>query len=251
MAYSPLEQFEVAPLLLVTGPIVGDMVFALTNFVVWTVAVVAIVLGMHTYANNEYRLVPSHWSVAIETVYATVSSIVRGQIGERLEMYLPFIYTLFWFLLVVNLTGNVPYGHTITASGVAAMGLSLTIFLAVTIIGFTRHWLHFFAFFVPTGTPLGLVPVLVLIEVISYLARALSLGLRICANMLAGHMLLSILASFLFTLFTYSYVVAIATLVPFAIFVALMVLELAIAVIQAYVFVVLTSSYVKDAELLH
>jgi F-type H+-transporting ATPase subunit a len=127
----------------------------------------------------------------------------------------------------------------------------MTIFLGVTIIGFTRHWLHFFAFFVPAGTPLGLVPVLVLIEIISYIARAFSLGLRIIANILAGHLLISILASFLFTLFTYNYVVGFVTLIPFTIFVGLIVLELAIAIIQTYVFVVLTASYIKDAVLIH
>ena len=193
---SPLEQFEVGPLLQLTGAVIGNMRIAVTNFVVWTVAVVAIVLGIHTYANNNYRLVPSHWSVAVETVYATVSSIVRSQIGERLEIYLPFIYTLFWFLLVINLSGNVPYGHTLTASAVTSIGLSVTIFLGVTIIGFTRHWLHFFAFFVPAGTPLGLVPVLVLIELISYIARAFSLGLRIIANMMAGLFIIYILLTY-------------------------------------------------------
>lgn len=144
-----------------------------------------------------------------------------------------------------------PYGFTVTTSAIAAMGLSVTVFLGVTALGLTRHQVHFFAFYVPSGTPLVLVPLLTLIELISYLARAVSLSVRLGSNMVAGHTLLKILATFLHKLFASSLLVAVVTLLPFAIFVGLIGLELAVSLIQAYVFVVLTSSYLKDALELH
>lgn len=125
------------------------------------------------------------------------------------------------------------------------------IMIGVTILGLSIHKVHFFSFFLPAGTPLALVPVLAPIEMISYLARALSLGVRLLANMAAGHSLMKILAGFLFTLFTSGIIVSILTVIPFGIFVAIVVLEVAVSFLQAYVFTILTSSYIKDAIDLH
>lgn len=249
--HSPLEQFEVVPLLSITAPVVGSFVLALTNLGLYCVLTGGLVIALHVFADNSHRLVPSTWSVALESAYASVHSIVRDQIGSSHEVYTPFVYALFWFLLLANLNGNVPYGYTVTSSGIAAMALSLLVFFAVTVLGFSLHGLHFFAYFVPAGTPLGLVPMLVLIETISYLARAASLGVRLFANMVAGHTLLKILSTFLGQLFGASIFVAVVTLVPYAVFVALVGLEIAVSVIQAYVFCVLTCSYLKDAIELH
>lgn len=177
--------------------------------------------------------------------------MVRDQVGSRHEIYTPFIYALFMFILVANLNGNIPYGYTVTTSGIAALGLSVFVFLAVTILGLRLHGVHFFSYFVPSGTPLALVPMLVLIETVSYLARAASLGVRLFSNMTAGHTLLKILATFLAKLFSAGVIVAVITLIPFAVFVALIGLELAVSLIQAYVFCVLTCSYLKDAIELH
>jgi F-type H+-transporting ATPase subunit a len=176
---------------------------------------------------------------------------VREQIGIRNEIYLPFIYSLFFFLIISNLIGNIPYSFTITTSLILSVGLSVTIFIGVTILALFKHGLHFFSFFIPGGTPLALVPLLVLIEVISYLARALSLGVRLFANMMSGHTLLKILSTFLYQLFASGVIVAIFTLIPFAIFTAIIGLEVAVSIIQAYVFILLTSSYLKDAIELH
>jgi F-type H+-transporting ATPase subunit a len=155
------------------------------------------------------------------------------------------------FVLVSNLSGNVPYGYTTTTSMVTTLGLSVAIWVAVTVLALTKHGIHFFSFFVPSGTPLVLVPMLVLIELVSYVARALSLGLRLWANLTAGHTLLKILATFLGKLFTAGIITAVVTLIPFAVFVALVGLELAVSLIQAYVFTVLLCSYLKDAIDLH
>jgi F-type H+-transporting ATPase subunit a len=177
--------------------------------------------------------------------------MVRSQIGISNEKYLPFIYSLFFFILISNLIGNVPYGFALGTSVIVSLGLSFTIFIGVTLLGLARHRLHFFSFFVPAGTPGGLVPLLVLIEFISYIARAFSLGVRLFANLVAGHALLKILSGLLAKLFLAGVLVAVVTLVPFAIFTALVGLEIAVSFIQAYVFCLLTCSYLKDAIDLH
>jgi len=134
---------------------------------------------------------------------------------------------------------------------VVCLGLSLTIFIGVTILALSIHKVRFFSFFIPSGCPLGLVPLLVLIELISYLARAVSLGVRLFSNMMAGHTLLKILSTFLFQMFSSSILVAIFTLIPFALFIAIIGLELAVSIIQSYVFCTLTCSYLRDAIELH
>ena len=131
------------------------------------------------------------------------------------------------------------------------MGLSVIVFIGVTIMGLAIHKVHFFSFFLPAGTPLVLVPMLAPIELISYLSRAISLGVRLFSNMVAGHSLMKILGGFLFTLFTTSVVVSIVTVIPFGVFLGIVALEVAVSFIQAYVFVVLTASYIKDAVDLH
>jgi F-type H+-transporting ATPase subunit a len=131
------------------------------------------------------------------------------------------------------------------------MGFSVMIFLGITILAVTRHGLHFFSFFLPAGTPGPLVPLLVIIEIISYVARAFSLGIRLFANLVAGHALLNILAGMLYKIMTIGVIAGIASVLPLAIFVALVGLEIAVSIIQAYVFVILTMSYLKDAIHLH
>jgi len=246
---SPLEQFEVTSLLGLNAPIIGYLNITLTNLALYSTLILLTIVGLHNMANNENKLLPSKWSIALESLFASINSMVREQIGK--EIYLPFIYSLFFFILIANLTGNVPYSFTITSSIIVSIGLSFTIFIGVTILGLSIHRLHFFAYFIPSGTPLALVPLLVLIELISYIARAGSLGIRLFANIVAGHTLLKILSTFLYQMFSGSLVIAILTLIPFSIFIALIGLELAVSIIQAYVLTILTCSYIKDAIELH
>src|SRR6266576_3345292 len=131
--------------------------------------------------------------------------MVREQLGK--EIYLPFIYSLFFFILISNLIGNIPYSYTITTSVIVTIGLSFTILTGVTILGLYIHKLHFFSYFVPSGTPLALVPLLVLIETVSYLARALSLCIRLFAILVAGHSLLKILSTFLYQMFNSTFII--------------------------------------------
>ena len=246
---SPLEQFEVTNLVGLNAPIFGYLNITLTNLALYSSLILFLIVGLHYMANNETKLVPSKWSIALESLFASINSMVREQLGK--EIYLPFIYSLFFFILIANLTGNVPYSYTITTSIIVTIGLSFTILVGVTILGLSIHKLHFFSYFIPSGTPLALVPLLCIIETVSYLARAFSLGIRLFANLVAGHTLLKILSTFLFQMFSGGIIVAILTLIPFSIFLALIGLELAVSFIQSYVFTLLVCSYIKDAIELH
>jgi len=251
MIHSPLEQFEVTSLVALDLPVLGYTHFSLTNLGLYTIITVYISLAFHFIANNNKQLVPSRWSISLESSFASVHGLVKAQIGSSNEVYLPFIYSLFFFVLFANLSGNIPYSFTVMTSMIASLGLSVMIFLGVTILGLQLHKLHFFSFFVPNGCPAALIPLLVPIEIISYLARAVSLGVRLFANMVAGHTLLKILSGFLAPMFTGGVIMAVITLIPFTVFVALIGLEIAVSFIQAYVFCILTASYIKDAIDLH
>src|ERR1700726_3859631 len=164
---SPLEQFEVTSLLGLNAPIFGYLNITITNLALYSILTLILVIGLNYMANNETKLLPSKWSIAIESIFASINSIVREQIGK--EIYLPFIYSLFIFILFANLIGIIPYSFTITSSAIVSIGISFTIFISVTILGLVLHNIKFFSYFIPNGTPLGLVPLLVIIELISYI----------------------------------------------------------------------------------
>src|SRR5882762_10438550 len=188
----------------------------------------------------------------VKHLHSTVHGIVINQINaNKGQIYFPFIYALFIFILVNNLVGLVPYSFASTSHFILTFSLSFTIVLGATILGFQKHGLKFFSLFVPSGCPLALLPLLVLIELISYLSRNVSLGLRLSANILSGHMLLNILAGFTYNIMTSGIVFFFLGLLPLAFIIAFSGLELAIAFIQAQVFVVLTCSYIKDGLDLH
>lgn len=248
---SPLEQFEVVNLISLNAPILGHLNISLTNLGLYSIFVLSVILSFHILGNNEGKLIPSKWSLGLESSYASILSMVREQIGSHNEEYFPLVYSVFFFIVIANLTGNVPYNFTIGTSIIVSLGLSITIFIAVTVLAITKHKLAFFSFFVPAGTPLPLTPILTLVELVSYFARAFSLGIRLLANLAAGHTLLKILSTFLAKMFTSSVIMAILTVVPFIIFVGIIGLEIAVSIIQAYVFSLLFCSYIKDAIELH
>ncbi len=251
MIFSPLSQFEVTSLLGLNSQLLGILNLSLTNFGLYILLTFGTIIAIHYYGDNEFNLVPNKWSISLESSFATLNNIVRSQIGSLNEVYLPFIYAIFWFITIGNLISNVPYSFAVNASTISCLGFSFMIFIGVTILSLTLHKLKFFSYFVPSGTPIYLVPLLVLIELISYFARAVSLGVRLFANITAGHCLLAILSGFLYKLFTSSILVGLLTLIPFAIFVGLIGLEIAVSIIQAFVLVLLVCSYIKDAIELH
>ena len=249
---SPLDQFEIRNLLSLNAPILGNLSFSLTNIALYLTIAGYLVFVISLLSNNNNKVVPNAWSISQESIYATVHSIVVGQINEKNgQIYFPFIYVLFVFILVNNLIGMVPYSFASTSHFVLTFSLSFTVVLGATILGLSKHGLKFFSLFVPSGCPLGLLPLLVLIEFISYLARNVSLGLRLAANILSGHMLLNILSGFTYNIMTSGFLFIFLGLFPLAFIIAFSGLELGIAFIQAQVFVVLSCSYIKDALELH
>jgi F-type H+-transporting ATPase subunit a len=246
---SPLEQFEVTSLLGLHIPLLSFN-FVLTSLGFYVILTVLISVLIHSLSYNN-NLIPSRWGIAIESSYTTLHNILKEQTGSANERYLPFVYALFWFIMIGNLLGNVPYSFAFFSSAVAAISISLLIFFGVTTLSLSKHGLHFFSFFVPQGAPVALIPMLVLIELISYLARAISLGVRLMANIIAGHTLLVILSGMLWPIMTSGILLAVVSLLPTAIFIALVGLEIAVSLIQAYVFTLLVCSYLNDAINLH
>ena len=250
--FSPLDQFEVRNLFSIDTPLLGSANLSITNIGLYMTIATALALAYNILSTNYSRISPNKWSFSQETLYATIHSIVINQINNKGgQIYFPFMYALFIFILINNLLGMIPYSFASTSHFVLTFALSFTVVLGATVLGFKEHWLKFFALFVPAGCPLGLLPLLVLIEFISYLARNVSLGLRLAANILSGHMLLNILSGFTYNIMNSGLVFFILGLLPLAFIIAFSGLELGIAFIQSQVFVVLSCSYIKDGLELH
>jgi F-type H+-transporting ATPase subunit a len=249
---SPLDQFEIKNLISLDLNILGNLQISLTNIGLYLTISASLVLILNLLATNFNKIVANEWSINQESLYSTIHSIVVNQINSNQgQIYFPFIYGLFIYILINNLVGMIPYSFASTSHFILTFSISFTVVLGATILGFQKHGLKFFSLFVPSGCPLSLLPLLVLIEFISYLARNISLGLRLAANILSGHMLLNILAGFTYNIMTSGFIYLFVGLIPLSFIIAFSGLELGIAFIQAQVFVVLTSSYIKDSLDLH
>lgn len=249
---SPLDQFEIRDLFSINGSLLGNINISLTNIGLYLLIGTFVIIMYSLLATNNDKIISNSWSISQETLYSTVHSIVINQINaNRGQIYFPFIYALFLFILINNLIGMVPYSFASTSHFILTFSISFTVVLGATILGFQVHGWKFFSLFVPSGCPLGLLPLLVLIEFISYLARNISLGLRLAANVTAGHLLLSILSGFTYNIMSSGFIFFFVGLLPLAFIIAFSGLELAIAFIQAQVFVILTCSYIKDGLDLH
>ena len=249
---SPLDQFDIRYLLSIDAAVLGNLRVSLTNIGLYLTIAALLVLFLNLFSSNYNKIVSNNWSISQESTYATIHGIVINQINvNRGQIYFPFIYALFTFILINNLIGMIPYSFASTSHFILTFSISFTVVLGATILGFQKHGLEFFSLLVPSGCPLALLPLLVLIEFISYLARNISLGLRLAANILSGHMLLNILAGFTYNIMTSGFIFFFLGLIPLAFIIAFSGLELGIAFIQAQVFVVLTSSYIKDGLDLH
>jgi len=249
---SPLDQFEIRDLLSLNINLLNNTHISLTNIGLYLSVGIILIISYSLLATNNNKIIPNSWSLSQETLYFTVHGIVINQINSNKgQVYFPFIYSLFIFILANNLLGMIPYSFASTSHFVLTFSMSFTVVLGATILGFQKHGLKFFSLFVPSGCPLGLLPLLVLIEFISYLSRNVSLGLRLAANILSGHMLLSILGGFTYNIMTSGLLFFFLGLLPLAFIIAFSGLELAIAFIQAQVFVVLSCSYIKDGLDLH
>jgi F-type H+-transporting ATPase subunit a len=238
---SPLEQFRITPIVPME---IGDTSVAFTNSALMMVIAVAGVTALLLLGARPHALVPGRLQSIAEISYEFIANMIRSNVGTDGRKYFPFVFTLFMFILFGNMLGMVPYSFTFTSHIVVTLVLALVVFIGTTIIGFWKHGLHFFHFFLPHGTPMYLAPLLVPIEVLSYLTRPISLSLRLFANMTAGHTLLKVFASFVAGL-------GIIGIVPLVAVVALTGLEFLVAFLQAYVFTILTCIYLNDALHMH
>nr|YP_009861081.1 ATP synthase F0 subunit 6 [Jaagichlorella hainangensis]QKJ84937.1 ATP synthase F0 subunit 6 [Jaagichlorella hainangensis] len=251
--FSPLEQFSIISLI----PIhFGNLYFSFTNSSLFILFTVVFLLALFSLVTNSDKglggfLIPSRWQIFVEQIYEFVLNLVDEQIGKKGTKFFPLILTIFVFLLFTNLIGMVPYSFTTTSHLVITFGLSLSLFIGITIVGFQIHGLHFFSFLLPKGAPLILAPLLVVLELVSYCFRAVSLGVRLFANMMAGHTLVKILSGFAWSMFSVGGLLKVASSIPFAIVFALTGLEIGVAVLQAYVFTILICIYLNDAINLH
>ena len=249
---SPLDQFSIRDLFIIIIPFLANLYISYTNIALYLTIAMLVIITINILATNYDKIQTSSWYIAIESVYATLYSIVINQINTtKGQSFFPFIYCLFVFILTNNLIGMVPYSFAPTSHFILTFFISFTIVFGSTILGFILHKLKFFSLLVPNGCPLGLLPLLVLIESISYLARNVSLGLRLAANILSGHMLLNILSEFTYKIMDTNIIYFFIGIIPLAFIGAFSTLELGIAFIQAQVFVVLSSSYIKDSLELH
>jgi F-type H+-transporting ATPase subunit a len=199
-----------------------------------------LVLGMRKRA-----LVPGRLQSMAELSYEFVANLLRDTVGNEGRKYFPFVFTLFMFILFGNMLGMIPYSFTFTSHIIVTFALALVVFIGVTILGFVKHGLHFFSFFVPPGVSVVLWPLMIPIEIISYLSRPISLAVRLFANLTAGHTMLKVFAGFVVSLGV------VGGILPLAFVIALTGLELLIAFLQAYVFTILTCFYINDAIHLH
>jgi len=235
---NPLEQFEIKELLIFK---IAGITFVNTNLYIVLGIITAITILRLPF---KQKLI-SKRIVSNSVLYSSILKLVKDQIGQ--SKYIGIIYSIFTVILISNLIGLVPYSYTVTSQFVITLSMSIAIIIAVTVIGFTKHGIAYMSVLVPEGTPLILVPMVTLLESLSYIARAISLGVRLGANCLAGHTLLKVASTFSWELTTNM----IVPLFCIPSLTALVGLELGIALLQAYVFTTLTCSYIRDSINLH
>ncbi len=240
--HNPLEQFEITPFVHFE---VGSVDLAFTNSSLAMVITIAVITLFLTLSVNTRSIIPSRVQLISELSYGFIAQLLKDTVGEQGRKYFPFVFTIFMFVLIGNMVGMLPYSFTFTSHIIVTFALAAIVFIGVTILGFAKHGMHFFSFFVIPGLPWYMLPLLIPIEVISYLSRPISLSVRLFANMLAGHTLIKVFAMFVITMPFYSGVL------PLAFIVALTGLEILIAFLQAYVFAILTCLYINDALHLH
>jgi F-type H+-transporting ATPase subunit a len=251
-----MHQFQLEKLAGADWNIAGYNV-AFTNSALW-MAIATLALIVFVAGGMKRAVVPGRWQMAVETFTGFIDGMLAANVGKAGKKYVPYIFSLFMFILFANFLGLMPLGvvgvHAFTfTSHFSATGvLAVMSFGIVLIVGFARHGLHFFSLFVPHGTPVGMIPIIFVVELISFLVRPFSLGLRLFVAMMAGHVLLEVLSSFVISGGNNGPIMFVIAGVPsFILMVGICALELLVAGIQAYVFALLTCVYLNDAENLH
>ena len=243
MAANPMSQFNVYKI----GPEIkiGGIDLSFTNSSLFMLVSLVLISIFLTLSTNKKSIVPGKLQLMSELFYNFIAKMISDTAGSKAKPYFAFIFSLFIFVLFCNMVGMIPYSFTVTSHIIITMLLALVIFIGVTIIGFIKHGFGYLKLFVPSGVPVVLLPLIVVIEIISYLSRPVSLSVRLFANMMAGHTMMKVFGGF---------VVSLGILggwLPLSFSVALTGLEILVAFIQAYVFAILTCIYLNDALNLH
>ena len=239
--HDPLAQFEIKTIVPME---IGGVDLSFTNSSLFMVLTLIAVTAFLTLSMRRQALVPGRWQVLAEMFYGLVAGMVRENVGAEGRKYFPFIFSLFMFILFGNLLGLLPYTFTFTSHLVVTFAMAAVVFLGVTAIAIAKLRLRFLGFFLPTGVPLIMAPLIVPIEILSYFIRPVSLSLRLFANMTAGHTMLKVFAGFIATMGVFG-------IFPLGVVIALTGLEILVACLQAYVFTVLSCIYLHDALHLH
>jgi len=252
MVFSPLDQFKIAPFISIQ--FLGIDI-SITNFLLVSILTLFVlqsfVFLMKDASTSSFFIAPSGWQSLLEKLYSLVTQLLSDIITTGSEKYFPFMSVLFLYILTNNLIGMVPYSFTTTSHITLTFFLSFSIFVAMNIIGFQRHGIELFSLFLPANTGFFLALLLVPIELISYIAKPISLGVRLFINLMAGHSLLKVIVGFSWNMLLVENLKGIVFIFPLLILVLLMGLELGVALIQAYVFITLTAIYLNDSEALH
>jgi ATP synthase subunit 6 len=248
-ASSPLEQFSINKII----PIfLGSFDLSITNSSILVFISCSVAFLFYNFACANAKLIPSAWQSGAEFIYEFIYfNVLSENVKKNGPLYFPLMFSVFSFIFFCNLIGMIPYSFTVTSHIVVTLGLAMMAFWGINVIGIKTHGFHMLSLFLPPGAPLALAPLLVVIEVVSYSFRVVSLALRLFANMMSGHCLLKILAGFAWTMLSAGGILSILHVLPLVVIFAIVGLELSIAFLQAYVFTVLLCLYLNDAISLH
>jgi F-type H+-transporting ATPase subunit a len=245
MHIDPIEQFQIRNLIPLVN--IGGHQIAFTNSAAYMLLIVILASTLLIGATARRAVVPGRLQSVAELSYEFVANTLRNATGPEGMKFLPFVFTLFMFVLFANLIGLIPYSFTVTSQLIVTAVLALTVFLIVVIYGLWKNGWHFVKLFVPKGVPVYFLPMIVPIEVLSFLSRPVSHAVRLFANMLAGHITLQVFAAFIIMLAGAGVLGVFGATIPFVMVVLLLALELLVACVQAYVFAILTCIYLNDA----
>jgi F-type H+-transporting ATPase subunit a len=244
LATDPIHQFKIEPIIPIE---IGGVDISFTNSALFMVLTVLGATLFLVLATRGRAVVPTRWQSSAEVTYEFIAKTLRDATGPEGMRFFPFVFSLFMFILVANLLGMFPYFFTVTSHVIITATMAIAVILLVIGYGLWKNKLHFFRLFAPSGLPAVLLPFVIFIEVLSFISRPISLSIRLFANMLAGHITLKVFAGFVATLGSLGFVGVLGAILPLAATVALTALEFLVAALQAYVFAILTSLYLKDA----
>ncbi len=240
---NPLKQFVIEPYLSFG---VGPVDLAVTNSSLWMILAFSVSAVFFIAASRKKALVPDRLQASAEIFYEFIASLIRENIGRDGKVYFPFLFCLFLMILMGNSLGLIPGSFTFTSHIAVTLTLAILVFVLVTVMGFYNHGIKFFSLFLPPGVPSALIPFIFVLELISYLIRPITLSVRLALNMLAGHLMLKVFANFSIMVLSFGYAGLLFGFVPMIFNVGIYMLELLVAVLQAYIFAVLTAMYLKD-----